>query len=114
MLQSSLPEAAECYARAHEARERADSAQNLALKAILLDAERRWLKLAASYEAAARVTQFLGQEPILYHPVCESCGVAMWLVGIKELSHSSKRYSFECKACDLTTTETVTRPDRSY
>jgi len=112
MLKPSTPEVAECYARAQEARERADSTQNLEVRAIYLDAEQRWLTLAASYKATARITQFLGQEPIVKHPICKSCGVAMWLVGMKDLSINSQRYTFECKACDLTKTETVDRHDR--
>jgi hypothetical protein len=59
---SSNLQAAECYARSQEARERADSTQNLEMRAIYLDSERRWLKLAASYEATARLTHFLGEE----------------------------------------------------
>jgi hypothetical protein len=37
MLKPSNPEAAECYARAQEARERANSTQNLEMRAIYLD-----------------------------------------------------------------------------
>ena len=65
MLKPSSPEVAECYARAQEARERADSTQNLKMRAIYLDSEQRWLELAASYEVTARITKFLGQEPIV-------------------------------------------------
>ena len=114
MLKPSTPEVAECYARALEARERADSTQNLEMRAIYSDTEKRWLTLAASYEATARITQFLGEEPIVKHPICESCGVAMWLVGLKDLSTNRKCYIFQCKACDLTKTETVDRRDRPH
>ena len=97
MLKPSNPEAAECYARAQEARERANSTQNLEMRAIYLDSEQRWLKLAASYEASARLTHFLGGESKVEHPICKSCGVAMWLI---EMRRSTKQYIYECKACN--------------
>jgi len=100
MLKPSTPEAAECYARAQEARVHANSAQNFEMRAIYLDAEQRWLKLAASYEATARITQFLGDEPIVKHPICTSCGVAMWLVEVRGFSTDHKQYIYECKACN--------------
>jgi hypothetical protein len=55
------------------------------------------LKLAASYEATARFTQFLGEESLVEHPICKSCGVAMWLI---EMRGSSQQYIYECKACN--------------
>jgi len=100
MLKRSTPEASEYYARAQEARERANSTQNLEMQAIYLDAEKRWLKLAASYEASARTTQFLRDEPIVKHPICKSCGVAMWMVEMREFSTNHKQYIYECKACN--------------
>jgi hypothetical protein len=47
-------------------RERADSTQNLEMRAIYLDSEQRWLKLAASYEATARLTH---EEALVEHPL---------------------------------------------
>ena len=73
------------------------------MRALYLDTEQRWLKLAASYEASHRVVQFLGTEPIVKHPVCESCGVATWIIEVRELATENKNYIYQCKICGTQT-----------
>ena len=58
MLPKLTGEIAECYRHATDARERAMSAGNDATKQDFLDAERRWLSLAHSYEFAERLSSF--------------------------------------------------------
>jgi hypothetical protein len=40
---------------------------------------------------------FLEKSPLIEHPLCKSCGVAMWLIDMRE---STKEYIYECKACN--------------
>ena len=58
MLQKLTEEIAECYRRASEARERANSAGDQATKQDFVDMEGRWLSLAHSYEFAERLSGF--------------------------------------------------------
>jgi hypothetical protein len=37
------------------------------------------------------------EESLVKHPICKSCGVAMWLI---EMRRSTKQYIYECKACN--------------
>jgi hypothetical protein len=39
----------------------------------------------------------LGEESLVEHPLCKSCGVAMWLI---EMRGSTKTYIYECKTCN--------------
>ncbi len=102
MLKIPTAAISECYARALDARERADQAASPEVREFHLDLERRWLKLAQSYEMSDRVNSFLGMPPVIKHPVCAECGVAMWLVEIKNLPGRQARleYCYECKVCE--------------
>ena len=54
MLLKLTSDIAECYRRAAECRERAESAPSESAKRAFLDLEQRWLSLAHSYEFAER------------------------------------------------------------
>ena len=56
MLLKLTTDIAECYRRAAECRERAESAPSESAKRAFLDLERRWLSLADSYEFAERLS----------------------------------------------------------
>jgi len=56
MLLKLTSDIAECYRRAAECRERAESAPSASAKQAFLDLERRWLSLAHSYEFAERLS----------------------------------------------------------
>jgi hypothetical protein len=58
MLQQPSKQAAECYRLARNAKEKADRAADEAIRADYLALERRWQKLAQSYELLERVSAF--------------------------------------------------------
>jgi hypothetical protein len=102
MLQPANPQAKECYDLAAEARQRALAAPDEAKREYHLNDERRWLKLARSYELLERLDHFLGRRPDPVHPKCSRCGVPMWLVDFQHAPGDppSKRWHYECKVCD--------------
>jgi hypothetical protein len=59
MLQTLSPMAVVALTRAHEARERANSARFGADRQFWLEIERRWVKLAQSHEAQGRLGTYL-------------------------------------------------------
>jgi hypothetical protein len=116
MLQPVNPKAKECYDRAGVARQRALEAKDDGQRQQHLNDERRWLKLARSYEAAERLDNFLETRPDPVHPRCTTCRVPMWLVDFQHAPGDPprKRWHYECKVCDakliLTSDETAERP----
>jgi hypothetical protein len=57
MLHPANPNAAECYQRAAEARRLADGCTSPDTRKDYVDIERRWLRLAQSYEYVERLTR---------------------------------------------------------
>ncbi len=58
MLSKLSEDIAECYRIAHECAEKARDHRDAGLRQDFLDAERRWLFLARSYEFAERLNDF--------------------------------------------------------
>jgi hypothetical protein len=102
MLQPANPKAKECYDRAAGARQRALEARDSQERQLHLDDERRWLKLAQSYDFANRLDHFLDTAAEPKHPRCTACAVPMWLVDIHHVPGDppQQRRFYECKVCD--------------
>jgi hypothetical protein len=97
MLQKLAEQVADCYRRAREARHKAERAAEGAVRQDYLDLERRWLKLAESYQFTQRVATFQGEmsrriavfrppippDPALPRVRCPRCGKAMKLAQIE-------------------------------
>jgi hypothetical protein len=60
MLQTLSRKIRECYSRAEQCRQPADTALTEESKADYLDMEHRWLSLSRSYEFAERLSSFTG------------------------------------------------------
>ena len=102
MLKAVNPKARYCYERACEARERALQASNPLVRDDFFAAEKRWLRLAESYEFSGRLSHYLAQWPQSpMHPVCPACSVRMWLLEMN-VGQSGVDYRYECKACGRT------------
>jgi hypothetical protein len=96
MLQKLSDQAAECYRLARNAKEKADRACDEAIRRDYLALERRWTKLAQSYELLERVSTFHGEvkrriavfqprtppHPALPSAVCPACSKIMRLAQI--------------------------------
>jgi hypothetical protein len=61
MLQNLAAEIVHCYERARQAREKAERALNDQFKADFLDAERRWMALAHSYERQQQLSRTVAE-----------------------------------------------------
>jgi hypothetical protein len=96
MLQKLSDQAAECYRLARNAKEKADRTADEAIRRDYLALERRWVKLAQSYELLERVSTFNSEvkrritvfqprtppHPELPSAVCPACGKIMRLAQI--------------------------------
>jgi hypothetical protein len=103
LLRAANPDARHCYEQAAEARQRAFATSDAMVRDDLLASEARWLKLAQSYEFSERLSEFLNRPVSLpEHPVCRSCGLAMWLIEIQS-SGATVNYVYECKVCETKT-----------
>jgi len=113
MLQKLSEKAAECYRLARNARQKAERASDEAIRRDYLALERRWVKLAQSYEFLQRVSTFNGevkrrirvfQPPTPPHPalpsaVCPACGKIMCLTQIvpaRDRRGQDMTLQFEC------------------
>jgi hypothetical protein len=62
MLAPTTPKAQECHRHAADARVRALETDDAQARAGYLDIEQRWLRLAESFEFAARLTLFVQEK----------------------------------------------------
>jgi hypothetical protein len=100
MLQKLSKQAAECYRLARNAKEKAERTPDEAIRRDYLALERRWVKLAQSYELSERVSSFNSEvkrriavfqprtppHPALPSAVCPACGKIMRLAQVAPAS----------------------------
>jgi hypothetical protein len=124
MLKSLNPEVADCYARARDAQERAETARDPAMREHYRGMERRWLLLAQSHEmrarlesftseARARLRAFTPRHPAIPRVMCPECGRHMRLERIEPSSTPQRRadvVTFTC-ACTFLLHQTIDRAD---
>lgn len=73
MLQELSEQIRACHERAVEARRKAETALNPALKADFLEMEKRWLALARSYAFTERLQDFTAAFPLALLADCLRC-----------------------------------------
>jgi hypothetical protein len=126
MLQKLSEQAADCHRRAQEARRKADLAADRTVRQDYLDLERRWLKLAESYQFTQRISDFEGEinkgvavfrpplppDPALPRVRCPRCGKTMKLTQIEPAfgSDVADKSTFSC-VCGGTLEQTANRGD---
>jgi hypothetical protein len=104
VLEAPSPDAKRCFDNALEARKRARKANDPRDREFYLDSERRWLKLAESYQYSARLSLFLKQPSDLpNHPICATCAVPMWMKRMNFVGGLIE-YRYECPACEAKAT----------
>jgi hypothetical protein len=119
-----ISKARECQDQAAQARRRDNCADTASEGRRFLDAEQRWLQLAASYQSAKRLSDFLdqtsdwlGQRLVApdrvpgsvseietavdwtFQPFCSACNVPLWFVSVDDCSRA-RQWVFECRACN--------------
>jgi hypothetical protein len=110
MLQKLSDQAAECYRLARNAREKAERASDDAIRRDYLALERRWAKLAQSYELLERTSAFTAEvrrriavfqprtppHPALPSAVCQACGKIMRLAQITPSPDGNADMTLRC------------------
>jgi len=108
VLRVSDPDVRRCYVNALGARERARKAKAPLDREFYLEAEKRWLRLAESFEYSARLSRFLEQPRNLpTRPICFACDVAMWLKKT-DCVGGQIGFRYECPVCEATEMVTQT------
>jgi len=88
-----------CYRKAREAKARASKALSSEVRKFHLEAEARWLCLAASFEHAERLAGVVARLSALPKmPFCPACDTPMQPDGVG-LRAGLMEYHYECAAC---------------
>ncbi|HET7848235.1 MAG TPA: hypothetical protein VFL51_04140 [Pseudolabrys sp.] len=102
MLLPTNRKALHCYDRALKARLSASESLDEQRQREYLAIERVWIRLAYSYEHAARIDSFLNVagRKSGRHPLCPTCHILMRLVGVEQNDAAIKATRhFRCNAC---------------
>jgi len=123
MLQSLTKEIAACYQKAGDCRARAERSLDAAQRKHYLEAERRWLLLAKSYEMQQRLTHFTAEvrrrlhvlaplHPAIPRVMCPDCGCNMHLDRMEPTAGERRadKVSFRCD-CGFELQQTIDRVD---
>jgi hypothetical protein len=100
-----------CYEKAHEAKARASKALSAEVRKFYLEAEARWLCLAASFEHAERLAGVVARRSALPKmPFCPACDTPMRPDGVGRRA-GLMEYHYECAACAVQ--KTIVEIDRT-